>query len=98
MKVRFERERRQHRDGAVRRFVSLCLLFCVGLLAGQGGARALEGIPVPPETPAIDLTNLVERVDQRTDRIQVSTAPGVDGLVRRIEVRAQEPGAPSAWA
>ncbi|HSM20174.1 MAG TPA: PAS domain-containing protein, partial [Hyphomicrobiales bacterium] len=24
--------------------------------------------------------------------------PGVDGLLRRIDVRAQEPGAPSAWA
>jgi diguanylate cyclase (GGDEF)-like protein/PAS domain S-box-containing protein len=85
-------------EGRGRRAVALCVLFCVALFAGHGAARALEGIPVPPETPAIDLTGLIERVDQRTNRIQVSTAPGVDGLVRRIEVRAQEPGASSAWA
>ena len=72
-------------------------LICLMFLAGQVGARALEGIPVPVDTPAIDMTGLIERVDQTTDRIQVSTAPGADGLVRRIEVRAQEPGSPSAW-
>src|SRR5690606_5875219 len=32
------------------------------------------------------------------DRIQVPTAPGPDGIVRRIEVRAQETGGASDWA
>ena len=40
--------------------------------------------------PAIDLTAAVERQKTEADRIQVSTAPGADGIVRRIEVRARE--------
>ncbi|MDP2622087.1 MAG: EAL domain-containing protein [Hyphomicrobiales bacterium] len=82
----------------MRRALFLVALFCLWSAAGQGAARALEGIPVPAEAQAIDLTGLIERFDQRTDRIQVSTAPGVDGLVRRIEVRAQELGTAAAWA
>lgn len=74
------------------------LLSFAVLLFAAVQAGALEGIPVPPDTPAIDLTGLAERIDQASDRIQVSTAPGPDGLVRRIEVRAQEPGSSSAWA
>ena len=42
------------------------------------------------DTPAIDLTAATERVKTEADRIQVSTAPGPDGIVRRIEVRARE--------
>jgi diguanylate cyclase (GGDEF)-like protein/PAS domain S-box-containing protein len=40
--------------------------------------------------PAIDLTNAVTLQKTETDRIQVSTAPGPDSIVRRIEVRARE--------
>ena len=43
-----------------------------------------------PTPPAIDLTDVLERQRTETDRIQVSTAPGPDGIVRRIEVRARE--------
>jgi diguanylate cyclase (GGDEF)-like protein/PAS domain S-box-containing protein len=42
------------------------------------------------DAPAIDLTNAVVRQKTETDRIQVSTAPGPDSIVRRIEVRARE--------
>ncbi len=73
----------------------------VALLSGpiwSGQALALEGVSVQPETPALDLTGLVARYDLLGDRIQVSTAPGADGLVRRIEILAQEPGSSSAWA
>ena len=40
--------------------------------------------------PPIDLTAAVERHRTEADRIQVSTAPGPDGIVRRIDVRARE--------
>ena len=40
---------------------------------------------------------MVERYSAQGDRIQVSTAPGADGIVRRIEVSALEPGAQPAW-
>ncbi len=48
------------------------------------------------DVAAIDLTDAVERTTTEGDRIQVSTAPGTDGIVRRIEVRAREAG--TNWA
>jgi diguanylate cyclase (GGDEF)-like protein/PAS domain S-box-containing protein len=53
-------------------------------------ARAVESVNVRLDTAAIDLTAATERQKTEGDRIQVSTAPGPDGIVRRIEVRARE--------
>ncbi|HVZ51888.1 MAG TPA: EAL domain-containing protein [Pseudolabrys sp.] len=53
-------------------------------------ARAVEAVNVRLDAPAIDLTAATDRQTTETDRIQVSTAPGPDGIVRRIEVRARE--------
>jgi diguanylate cyclase (GGDEF)-like protein/PAS domain S-box-containing protein len=55
-----------------------------------GSALAVDSINVRLDAPAIDLTNAVVRQKTETDRIQVSTAPGPDSIVRRIEVRARE--------
>ena len=52
---------------------------------------------VPPDASAIDLTHWVENYSSQGDRIQVSTAPGPDGIVRRIEVHARESGGRPAW-
>jgi diguanylate cyclase (GGDEF)-like protein/PAS domain S-box-containing protein len=57
---------------------------------------AVEAVNVPTEGPPIDLTGAVEFQHSDNDRVQVSTAPGPDGIVRRIEVRARE--ADSNWA
>ena len=53
-------------------------------------ARAVEAVNVRLDASAIDLTAATEVLKTETDRIQVSTAPGPDGIVRRIEVRARE--------
>jgi len=53
-------------------------------------AHAVEAVNVRLDTSAIDITAATERVKTEADRIQVSTAPGPDGIVRRIEVRARE--------
>ena len=45
---------------------------------------------------AIDLTDAVETLKSEGGRIQVSTAPGSDGIVRRMEVPAREVG--TNWA
>jgi diguanylate cyclase (GGDEF)-like protein/PAS domain S-box-containing protein len=52
--------------------------------------RAVEAVNVRIDAAAIDLTDAVER--HRTDegRILVSAAPGPDGIVRRMDVRARE--------
>jgi diguanylate cyclase (GGDEF)-like protein/PAS domain S-box-containing protein len=62
-------------------------------------ARALEAISVPLDGKTLDLTNKVQLFRQPDDKIQVSTAPGADGIVRRIEVHAKQPAAGgSFWA
>jgi diguanylate cyclase (GGDEF)-like protein/PAS domain S-box-containing protein len=53
-------------------------------------AHAVEAVNVRLDAPAIDLTAATDLQHTETDRIQVSTAPGPDGIVRRIEVRARE--------
>ncbi|MBV9261292.1 MAG: EAL domain-containing protein, partial [Pseudolabrys sp.] len=59
------------------------------ILAGST-AYAIDAVNVRLDAPAIDLTNAVTQQKTENDRIQVSTAPGPDGIVRRIEVRARE--------
>ena len=51
-------------------------------------ARAVEAVNVRVDVSAIDLTAATTLQKADGDRIQVSTAPGPDGIVRRIEVRA----------
>ncbi len=52
---------------------------------------------MPPDAQAIDLTRWVEKYSNQGDRIQVSTAPGPDGVIRRIEVHARNAGAHPSW-
>jgi diguanylate cyclase (GGDEF)-like protein/PAS domain S-box-containing protein len=66
------------------------------LLLAARPSHAVEAVNVRLDAPAIDLTAATEQVKTETDRIQVSTAPGPDGIVRRIEVRSREHG--SNWA
>jgi diguanylate cyclase (GGDEF)-like protein/PAS domain S-box-containing protein len=81
-----------------RRIAALLLtLLAFGVLALP--AYALEAASVPLDGKTLDLTKAVQLFHQPDDRIQVSTAPGQDGIVRRIEVRAREAaGGPSDWA
>lgn len=60
------------------------------MFASGNSAHALDAIGVRPDASAIDMTDAVERQKTEVDRIQVSTAQGTDGIVRRIEVRARE--------
>jgi diguanylate cyclase (GGDEF)-like protein/PAS domain S-box-containing protein len=63
---------------------------------GGSAAHALEAVNVHSDTPAIDLTDAVEFQHTEGDRIQASTAPAADGIIRRIEVRARNGG--NNWA
>ena len=65
--------------------------------AAAAAAFAVQSVRVPVDADAIDLTSAVEHYGAQGDRIQVSTAPGADGIVRRIEVSALEAGAQPAW-
>ena len=52
---------------------------------------------VDPGTKAIDLAPMVERYRSDGDEIRISTAPGRDGIVRRIAVKARESGTRPDW-
>ena len=73
------------------------LLGMMLLFAFAPAAWAVDSVRVPHDASAIDLTNAVEKHAAQSDRLQVSTAPGSDGIVRRIEVEAKEPGARASW-
>ena len=62
----------------------------IALLFGSATAQAMDAVTVRPDAAAIDLTAVVERHKTEVDRIQVSAAPGPDGIVRRIQVPARE--------
>src|SRR5262252_5426996 len=79
------------------RYLSLFSLFFFLFAAGLCPATAIESVRVPLESPAIDLTKAVESYQSESDRLLVSTAPGSDGIVRRIEVRAREEGTHPDW-
>ena len=68
----------------------------LSILLGDRTAQAVEAVNVHTDTPAIDLTDAVEFQHTEGDRIQVSTAPAADGIIRRIEVRAR--AGSSNWA
>src|ERR1700722_20795901 len=80
------------------RFCACGSLFALAILtvAGVPAARAVEAVNVRTDAAAIDLTDAVDLQHTEGDRIQVSTAPGADAIVRRIEVRAREAG--KNWA
>jgi diguanylate cyclase (GGDEF)-like protein/PAS domain S-box-containing protein len=66
------------------------MIMGLALLAGATDARAVDAVSVRTDAPALDLTGVLDLQKSDSDRIQVSTAPGTDGIVRRIEVRARE--------
>jgi diguanylate cyclase (GGDEF)-like protein/PAS domain S-box-containing protein len=68
---------------------ALATAFAVSLFA-ISVAHAVDAVNVRLDAAAIDLTAATEVQKTEGDRIQVSTAPGPDGIVRRIEVRARE--------
>ena len=80
---------------AIQLLMRLAALTLLVLTAGP--ALALEAVTVPADAPVLDLTGVVEHHYEQSDRIHVSTAPGADGIVRRIEVQSEMPGIPSDW-
>lgn len=77
------------------RFVALLALAMAALCSQI--ASAADAVPVPGDVRAIDLTRSLDYYRNLQDRVAVSTAPGPDGIVRRIEVRSID-GTPAYWA
>src|SRR3954464_772864 len=62
----------------------------VAALFGASPGHAVEAVNVRTDVTAIDLTGVAELVKTEPDTIQVSAAPGADGIVRRMQQPARE--------
>ena len=80
----------------MRRSLTLIVLALL-CLAPSRAALAVEAVRVSLDSTAVDLTAVVEHFTGQSDRIQISTAPGADGIVRRIEVGAKQSGTRPNW-
>ncbi|WP_281354913.1 EAL domain-containing protein [Chelativorans xinjiangense] len=61
-------------------------------------ASAVEPIKISRDDVALDLSRAVEIYRDQGENFQISTAPGADGIVRRIEVEAQDERSTGDWA
>ena len=52
------------------------------MFAAAPPAKAIDAVSVRGDAPAIDLTAVLDHQRSDSDRIQVSTAPGTDGIVQ----------------
>jgi diguanylate cyclase (GGDEF)-like protein/PAS domain S-box-containing protein len=66
------------------------------LLAVQ--AQALEPVSISRDDQAIDILPAVELRLEQGESVNISTAPDVDGIVRRVEVRSTTDSGASNWA
>ncbi len=73
-------------------------LFALVAFAAAQPAAALEPIRITLDDVALDLAGAIEFYPNQGASFQVSTAPGVDGIVRRIEIEAQSDRPTGDWA
>jgi diguanylate cyclase (GGDEF)-like protein/PAS domain S-box-containing protein len=60
-------------------------------------AFALEAISLAIDADTVDLGGAIQRFENQPDKLQVSTAPDANGIVRRIEVRSEDPQGSADW-
>jgi hypothetical protein len=85
---------------ALPRLLPLALALAAMILTSLAAvlpAGAVEAVRVTPQSTAIDLTPMIERYRSDGDLVQISTAAGRDGIVRRIAVKARETGSQPDW-
>ncbi len=63
----------------------------------NGPASALEPVSVSRDDTALDITDEIDFYSEDSDNLKISTVPGADGIVRRIEVRSKETAEYSNW-
>jgi diguanylate cyclase (GGDEF)-like protein/PAS domain S-box-containing protein len=73
-------------------------LAAVALLCAATSALAIEPIKISPDDVALNLSGAVQIYQNQGENFQVSTAPGPDGIVRRIEVEANDERSSGDWA
>src|SRR5690606_4511085 len=75
----------------MRHLLALAAFLALAIFA-LAPARGFEVISVPEDVNAVNLSDVMEVVPGQGGRVQLSTAPDADGIIRRIEVLANEQG------
>ena len=70
----------------------------LALISAALPAAAVEPIRISRDNVALDLSGAAEIYLNQGENFQVSTAPGPDGIVRRIEVEANGERSRGDWA
>jgi diguanylate cyclase (GGDEF)-like protein/PAS domain S-box-containing protein len=73
-------------------------LAAVATICAATVAHAIEPIKISRDNIALDLSRAVQIYQNQGQNFQVSTAPGPDGIVRRIEVEANDERSSGDWA
>ena len=81
----------------VRSLVFLTVL-CAALAGLAGRAIAFEVVTIPDGINAVNLGAALDVLPGEDGRVQISTAPGEDGIIRRIEIVSITEGANPNWA
>ena len=89
---------RLHALGTTIRNITALLAALLLLLVMGAAAWAVEPIKISRDDVALDLSRAVEIYRNQGQNFQVSTAPGLDGIVRRIEVEASSERSAGDWA
>jgi diguanylate cyclase (GGDEF)-like protein/PAS domain S-box-containing protein len=74
------------------------VLAAIVMLSSITSTYAVEPIKISRDDVALDLSGAVEIYRNQGENFQVSTAPGADGIVRRIEVEAKDARSTGDWA
>lgn len=74
------------------------VLAAIAVLCAGSAAFAIEPIKISRDNVALDLSGAVQIYQNQGENFQVSTAPGPDGIVRRIEVEANDERSSGDWA
>ncbi|PDQ17990.1 sensor domain-containing phosphodiesterase [Mesorhizobium sanjuanii] len=74
------------------------VLAAIIMLGAASSSFAVEPIKIARDDVALDLSGAVEIYRNQGENFQVSTAPGPDGIVRRIEVEANDARSTGDWA
>lgn len=76
----------------------LMVTMLLAMVLSVASSFALENVTIPENVGALDLSQAIELRTGTNGRVQLSTAPDAEGIVRRIEVLATEEGTNPNWA
>jgi len=82
---------------SMRQLLALVVLLLLASI-GPAGAQEVDIVPAPEDVNAVNLTSAVSVRPGENGKIELSTAPGEDGIIRRIGVLASQSGTNPNWA